>query len=305
MKVSLNTWCPPAAPAPEPAPAPAPPAASLTGYGTVNVGVGADSGGPGRKWSTNNAAFPNALGVKGELQVGGQATAFFQVEHRAGPDLVFKPHTQVVGLRHPDAGELKLGRQDGPLRAVTPDAFGGDTVGGRGERRAGAGDRYSSGVVYTTPTRRGVTASVGVALPDGETPRAGVAGTVKYERDGVTLAAGVAQRSNGDRAFAAGATWKLDGGAQVMAAVAHNDGHRSGLQRSTLDLGAVLPVSEDASVRLKYNLDRHDGSTTQNVGVGYWHKLGEDTMLYANAGAQLGGGSEPGVAVDAGLRITF
>lgn len=305
MKVSLNTWSPPTAPAPEPAPASTPPAASLTGYGSVNVGIGADSAAPGRKWQTSNAAFPNTLGLKGELPLGGKATAFFQVEHRAGPDLAFKPYTQVVGLRHPDAGELKFGRQDGPLRAVTPDAFGGDTVGGRGERRAGAGDRYSSGVVYTAPKHRGVTASVGVALPDAETPRTGVAATVKYERDAVTLAAGVAQRSNGDRAIAAGATWKLDGGAQVMAAVAHNDGHRSGLQRSTLDVGAVLPVSEDASVRVKYNVDRHDGGTTQHAGVGYWHKLGEDTLLYANAGAQFGGGSDPGVAVDAGLRITF
>ena len=87
----------------------------------------------------------------------------------------------MVGLRG-GFGQVSLGRQGGPF-GVAPDldAFGGDTVGGRGERKAGADDKYNNSIVYWTPTLGGFSAAIGAALAEGAPGlKTGASGVVRY-----------------------------------------------------------------------------------------------------------------------------
>lgn len=282
----------------------------ITVYGRVDQGYRYD--GERNEYGNNVAKHQiangsnNALGFKGTEDLGGGLSAFFHLEHRFQADTgtantPFWDEISIVGLRG-SFGEIKLGRQGGPYGAAPdPDAFGGDTVGGRGERKAGADDKYDNGFVYGTPDFNGFSAAVGVSL--GEGGRRGASGVLKYAAGPLLAAVSFADRANEDQAWALGGSYDF-GVAKALLAVAHNNGDGSGVERTTVDLGAIVPMGP-GSLRAKFNHDDNDDVTTRNLGVGYWYDLSKRTMLYTDLGLEKREGHQRITRFDAGIRHNF
>jgi len=277
---------------------------SVTLYGRVDLGYRYDSGGVRHQIANNSM---NALGFRGVEDLGGGLQAFFQLEHRFQADTgvantPFWDEISIVGLRG-SFGEVRLGRQGGPYGvAPDPDAFGGDTVGGRGERKAGADDKYNNGLVYWTPTFSGFTAAVGASAGEG-VQRRGTSAVLRYGSGPLLAAVSFADRSNRDKAWALGGAYDF-GAAKLILAVANNDGDASGVERETVDLGVVVPLGA-GSLRAKLNQDDINGTKTRNVGLGYWYDLSKRTMLYADAGFEKTDGASRIQRFDVGVRHNF
>lgn len=277
---------------------------NVTLYGRVDLGYRYASGGVRHQIANNSM---NAIGFRGIEELGDGFQAFFQLEHRFDADTgtahaPFWEEISIVGLRG-RLGELRLGRQGGPF-GVAPDldAFGGDTVGGIGERKAGADDKYNNSVVYWTPSAGGFNAAVGISAGEG-LQRRGASAVLRYADGPLIAMLSFADRSNGDKAWALGGAYDF-GVAKLLLAVARNDGDASGIQRKTFDLGAVLPLGQ-GSLRAKLNQDDINGTRTRNVGFGYWYDLSRRTMLYADAGWQKTEGSASIQRFDTGIRHNF
>lgn len=282
-------------------------------YGRVDQGYRYDSGRPGGAKHHIVAGSFNAFGLKGVEDLGGGLSAFFHIEHRfdastGGANTPFWDEISVVGLRG-SFGEIKLGRQGGPYGAAPdPDAFGGDTVGGRGERKAGADDKYNNGIVYGTPDFNGFSAAVGASLSEGAPGlKTGLSGVLKYAAGPLTAAVSFARRANRDHAWALGGTYDF-GVAKALLAVAHNDGDHSDVERSTFDLGAIVPMGP-GSLRAKFNHDKVDTAgddvKTKNLGVGYWYDMSKRTVLYTDLGLEKTDGSKRVNRFDVGIRHNF
>lgn len=295
-------------------------------YGRLDQGYRYDSEGNkyGRNVAKNQIATGsfNGLGFRGTEDLGGGLQAFFHIEHRFAADTgvantTFWDEISIVGLRG-GFGQISLGRQGGPFGAAPdPDAFGGDTVGGRGERKAGADDKYTNSVVYGTPDFNGFSAAIGASLPEGqrvdpddETSRklkTGVSGVLKYAAGPLTAGVSFASRSNRDNAWALGGTYDF-GVAKALLAVAHNDGDESGIERTTFDIGAIVPLGQ-GSLRAKFNHDKIDSDAgdakVKNFGVGYWYDLSKRTLLYTDLGVEKADGIKRVTRFDAGIRHNF
>jgi predicted porin len=280
---------------------------SVTLYGHIDLGYRYESSPASAKHQIANGSN-NAFGFKGEEDLGGGLKAFFQLENRFQGDTgvsntPFFDEMAVVGLRG-GFGEIKLGRQGGPFGAgPDPDAFGGDRVGGRGERKAGADDKYNNGLVYSTPDFGGFSAALGTSFHESVGGRNGSSAVLKYAGGPVSVSASVASRSNRDKAWGLGAIYDF-GVAKFFAAVAQNDGDVSGVERKTADLGVLVPVG-NGSVRAKYNRDDINGIKTNNAGVGYWYNLSKRTMLYTNYGQEKTDGSKAINRFDIGIGHAF
>jgi predicted porin len=277
---------------------------NVTLYGRVDLGYRYDSG--GNRHDIANGSN-NALGFKGVEDLGGGLNAFFQMEHRFDADTgtsrnPFWDEIAIVGLRG-GFGELRLGRQPGPF-GVAPDldVFGGDTVAGRGERKAGADDKYNSSVVYSTPDLGGFTAALGVA--DGTaTERRATSAVLRYAAGPLIAMVSYGKRGNRDNAWAVGGTYDASV-AKIFLAIAQNDGDASGIERKTFDLGVAVPLGT-GSVRAKFNNDDINGTKTRNIGLGYWYDLSKRTMLYTDVGLEKTDDSKRIRRFDAGIRHNF
>lgn len=275
-------------------------------YGRVDLGYRHDSDPAAARNQVANGSN-NAVGFRGVEELGGGLQAFFQLEHRLEADVgtahtPFWDEISIVGVRG-GFGQVTLGRQGGPYGAATdPDAFGGDTVGGRGERKAGADDKYNNSVVYWSPSVGGFTAGVGVSLGEGVQER-GASAAVKYANGPVWVSASYADRSNRDKAYALGATYDFEV-AKLFIGLARNNGNVSGVERKTTDLGVVVPVGS-GSARAKYNIDDINGVQTKNLGIGYWYDLSKRTMLYVDYGNQKTDNVADINRFDLGIRHNF
>lgn len=281
---------------------------SVTIYGRVDQGLRYDSDPTAARHQLATGSF-NGLGFRGVEDLGGGNAAFFHMEHRfdAGTGAAAVPfwdEISIVGLRGA-WGELRLGRQGGPFGvAPDPDAFGGDTVGGRGERKAGADDKYNNGIVYWTPDFNGFSAAAGIA-PHENAPglRNGASAVLRYAAGPVLAAVSYARRANRDHAWALGGGYDF-GVARIVLAAAHNDGRASGIDRTTVDIGAIVPLGS-GSLRTKVNSDKTNGSAVRNFGLGYWWDLSKRTTLYTDYGME----KRPGLArinrFDMGVRHSF
>jgi predicted porin len=273
-------------------------------YGRVDLGYRHDSGGV-KKQVANNSM--NAFGLRGTEDLGGGLAAFFQMEHRFDADTgtartPFWDEISIVGLRGA-FGELRLGRQGGPF-GVAPDldAFGGDTAAGAGERKAGADDKYNNSVVYWTPALGGFSAAVGVSAGEG-LQRRGASAVLRYGAGPLLAMVSYADRSNRDHAYAAGGSYDF-GAAKVVLALAHNDGDATNNERTTADIGIIVPLGH-GSLRAKLNHDDNDDARTRNVGVGYWYDLSSRTMLYTDVGLQKTEHAKLINRYDVGIRHNF
>lgn len=265
---------------------------SVTVYGRVDLAVRHDETNVGTVKVKNNGVETgsfNALGFRGVEDLGGGLKAYFDLQHRFNAaegvaNTPFWDEISVVGLRG-NWGQLQLGRQGGPYgTGPDPDAFGGDYVGGRGERKAGADDKYNNGITYTTPSMGGFSAAIGAAERDGIAlaTRTPWSGYVKYEAGPLMLSASYAHRAIGDNAWGLGATYDFSA-AKLFFAYADNNGSVSGNDRTTLDIGVAVPMGA-GSFRAKYNRDELNSVKTNNIGVGYWYDLSKRTMLYGHYG---------------------
>jgi len=279
---------------------------SVTIYGRVDLGFRHDSDPAASRNQVANGSM-NAVGFRGVEDLAAGLQAFFQLEHRLEADVgtahtPFWDEISIVGVRG-GFGQVTLGRQGGPYGVATdPDAFGGDTVGGRGERKAGADDKYNNSVVYWSPTMSGFSAGVGTSLGEGVQGR-GTSAALKYASGPILAAVSYADRANDDRAYAVGGTYDFEA-AKLFAGIARNDGKASGVERKTADFGVVVPVGA-GSVRAKFNNDDINGTKTKNLGVGYWHDLSKRTMLYADYGNQNTDGVSRINRFDTGIRHNF
>ncbi|RMX05886.1 porin [Corticibacter populi] len=296
---------------------------SVTLYGRVDLGLRYDSSedASGQKYGTRMATGTNsALGFKGSEDLGGNTKVFFQLEHRlnaadgsaANPDSFFT-EIAVLGISG-DWGTLRMGRSDGPFwYGPGADAFYGDYVGGRGERRAGADDKFNSGVMYWTPELAGFQVLVGTTLTDrasinGVKPKHPLAATLLYKAGAFSGSLGYVKRFNEDAAIGGSASYDF-GVLQAFLSAAHNDGEGlAGIstgERTTATIGAGIPVSAVASVRVKYNYDDNQDIKTQHAGLGYWYSLSKRTKLYTTASYQKTEHLKSTRALDIGLLHDF
>lgn len=308
-------------------------------YGRVDLGLRYESAKNLPSTQMDSGTY-SAIGFKGQEDLGGGLKAFFHMEHRfdaSTGDAKDKEHffndISVMGLRGA-FGTVRMGRSDNTFNiAADPDAFGGDYVGGRGNRRAGADEKWDNGVMYFTPEMYGFQAVIGAAfaenakLQDENKNAADRAKnpfglTVLYKNGPLTSALGYMQRANKDKAYAGSATYDF-GMAKTFLTVAHNDGKGNGLivdggekgerdgKRTTYDLGVAVPVGAAGSIRAKYNMDRRqitpgaDTIKTQNVGLGYLHNLSKRTHLYVTGGVQKTDGEKNVRAMDMGMVHNF
>lgn len=314
----------------------------VTMYGRVDLGLQFQSGEKalGKSATKMDSGTYSALGFKGQEDLGGGLKAFFKMEHRfdastgeAKDKQHFFNDISVLGLSG-DFGVVRMGRSDNTLDiAADPDAFGGDYVGGRGNRRAGADEKWDNGVMYFTPEMYGFQAIVGAAFAEsatlknhGDTATAraknpfGV--TVLYKNGNLASSLGYMQRANKDKAYGGSATYDF-AVAKTFLTVAHNDGKGNGMvveggengepdgKRTTYDLGVAVPVGAAGSVRAKYNLDRRqitpaaDSIKTQHIGLGYLHHLSKRTHLYVTGGVKKTDGEKHVRAMDMGVSHSF
>lgn len=279
---------------------------SVTVYGRVDLGVRHESG-AAKNNSVATGSF-NAVGFRGVEDLGGGLNAYFDLQHRFAADTgvantPFWDEISVVGLRG-SFGQIQLGRQGGPFGVgPDPDAFGGDYVGGRGERKAGADDKYNNGVVYSLPAMGGFSAAIGVAESTPTDDRRATSGFVKYASGPLMVSASLAARANGDDAWGLGATYDF-GAAKLFLAVANNNGDVSAIERKTFDIGVAVPMGA-GSIRAKYNNDDVNGVKTRNIGLGYWHDLSKRTMVYGHFGNEKTDGVDNINRFDLGIRHDF
>ena len=303
----------------------------VTLYGRVDLGLRYESAKNLPSTQLDSGTY-SAIGFKGQEDLGGGLKAFFQMEHRidastgANKDAnSFFNDISVIGLSG-NFGTVRLGRSDNTFDlAADPDAFGGDYVGGRGNRRAGADEKWNNGVMYFTPEMYGLQAVVGTALAEGaqlggarlKNP---VAAAVLYKNGNLTSSLGYMQRANEDKVVGGSVTYDF-GVAKTFLTVAHNNGKGNQAQiiddgidgkRTTYDLGVAVPVSAAGSVRAKYNFDRQDLkattgvlSKTHDLGLGYWHNLSKRTQLYVTGNVEKTEGLKTTRAIDLGVMHSF
>lgn len=309
----------------------------VTIYGRMDLGLKFQSGEKtaGKSTTAMDSGTYSGIGFKGHEDLGGGLKAFFHMEHRidastgAAKDKdTFFNDISVLGLSG-DFGTVRMGRSDNTLDiAADPDAFGGDYVGGRGNRRAGADEKWNNGVMYFTPELYGFQVVAGAAFAEGaHFTQLGIQAareknpfglTVLYKNGDLTSSLGYMQRANQDKAFGGSATYDF-GVAKTFLTVAHNDGKGNGGEidkeidgkRTTYDFGVAVPVGAAGSVRAKYNLDRRqitpasDVTKTHNFGLGYLHHLSKRTHLYVTGGLEKSHGKNDIRAMDMGVVHNF
>lgn len=301
-------------------------------YGRMDLGLRLESAQQVPNSAIESGSY-SALGFKGQEDLGQGLKAFFQMEHRmdastgANKDQDhFFNDISVIGLSG-SFGTVRMGRSDNTLDiAADPDAFGGDFVGGRGNRRAGADEKWDNGVMYFTPEVAGFQAVIGGAFAEGNEFNSGLRQknplglTVLYKNGNLTSALGYMQRANQDKAYAASATYDF-GVLKTFLTMAHNDGKGNGEvvddgfhgaadgKRSTYDLGVAVPMGA-GSIRAKYNFDRRfvaaeNVTKTHDLGLGYWHNLSKRTQLYVTGNVEKIEGQKTTRAMDMGVLHNF
>ena len=303
-------------------------------YGRVDLGLRYESANnlPSTKMESGTYS---AIGFKGQEDLGSGLKAFFQMEHRIDAstganksDESFFNEISVIGLTG-DFGTVRLGRSDNPFDlAADPDAFGGDYVGGRGNRRAGADEKWNNGLMYFTPEMYGFQAVIGTSFSEdnkfqnGADQKNPYAVSVLYKNGNLTSALGYMKRANEDKVVGGSVTYDF-GVAKAFFTAAYNDGKGNGQvvddgfngdvdgKRTTYDLGVAVPVSAAGSVRAKYNFDRRQAvpaaqvSKTHDLGLGYWHNLSKRTQLYVTGNVEKIEGQKTTRAMDMGVVHNF
>lgn len=308
---------------------------NVTMYGRVDLGLRYESAKNMPSTQMESGTY-SAIGFKGQEDLGSGLKAFFQMEHRMDASTGANKDTEsffndisVIGLSG-NFGTVRLGRSDNPLDlAADPDAFGGDYVGGRGNRRAGADEKWNNGLMYFTPEMYGFQAVLGTSFGEDAPFKSSTveqkdpyAVSILYKNGNLTSALGYMKRANDDKAFGGSVTYDF-GVAKAFFTAAHNDGKGNGQivddgfygeadgKRTTYDLGVAVPVSAAGSVRAKYNFDRRQAvaaaniSKTHDLGLGYWHNLSKRTQLYVTGNVEKIEGQKTTRAMDMGVSHSF
>jgi len=268
-------------------------------YGLMDLGVVAESGGPGGSLLklTSGISAGSRIGFRGTEDLGGGLKAKFVIESGIAADtggvtqggLVYGRQA-FVGLDG-QFGSLTAGRQYAPhfLAIDDVDPFG-TGLAGNSTNLMGTTARMSNALVYTTPVLVGFSAQAAYGFGEVAGIRSGlrqIGARVNYATGSLTF--GLAYHGANDALGARAGkntlvSGKYDFGAG-WASVAYNinDG-APGVDNRDILLGVSVPV---AAGTIMASYVRKDDRTALNqdanqVGVGYMYDLSKRTALYTS-----------------------
>lgn len=307
---------------------------SLTIYGIVDQGLnkmnnsGSHAVNPGA--GTNGttvlrAAWQNRLGFRGEEDLGGGNTAFFQLENRFNADdgstlTPFFTGRSVVGAKSKAWGEFWVGRDYLPAfwPAVALDPWGWNTVGQMGSaylwaRYAGAEQlpRNNNTVNYKSPViAGGLTFQLMHRLSEGSATVGKAFGTnVIYASGPVYLALAYDQADN--QAAGPDARMMLVGAAYDFGVIRPRVSYTrskafTGAESKAYMLGLSAPAGS-GRILAGYSRLNPDGpnNDASKFGIGYHYDLSRRTMLYVDFGSAKLDGQNRSRGFDLGIRHTF
>jgi predicted porin len=339
---------------------------SVTVAGSVDAGLRRTGTATGHDWGLGGSASPgNRIIFRGSEDLGGGMRAGFWLEHRfriqngtnnsptngggadcdtltAGAQPCVDPfyRRSFVSLGS-TFGEIRLGRQDGPLQefAGAYESFGGFTVGSVNTGSINAAVRYNSQVEYRSPNLGGlvVVAAISEATGQnqgvngqGEVGNAGLGIFTRRDLLGTVRPAGIAfEYKAGPLAVSAG--WDRNAGdlktvglygaydfgaAKLYGQLEKGDSYTSFNPATALEetvkaysIGATIPfqalVVKVGAAKWTSDLANRDGS---KVGVGVDYVLSKRTLLYSDIAKYSGDRFSVGLKksqFDVGVRHSF
>lgn len=279
---------------------------NVTVYGTMDLGLIKSTGAALELGRGDN----NKLGFKGTEDLGGGLSALFNVEMRFEPDTgtvergnrpLFQGRS-VVGLTGA-FGTVKLGRdltamQD-PIYFFEP--FGFATVGSLDAitgnysstpSENAAGNRFSNGIYYSTPTMGGFQGNLTIASKESVANKTGFTpGVLKsnpislsgtYSNGPIFAMLGWEKNTVEDEFRSISGSYKV-GMANLIASYSKVSYAEAGKPNETnLLIAADIDVGA-GNVKAGYGqIKPNGGSADKQLSVGYWHNLSKRTHLYTD-----------------------
>jgi len=302
---------------------------SVTVYGEMDIGFIKSTG---SAWEVGRGDN-NKLGFKGAENLGGGMSAIFNLEMRFEPDTgtvengnrpLFQGRS-IVGLTGA-FGTVKLGRdltamQD-PIFFFEP--FGFATVGSLDAitgnysstpSENSAGNRFSNGIYYSTPTVGGFQGNVTVASKESVANKAGFApGELKsnplslsgtYSNGPFFAMVGWERNTVEDEFRNISGSYKV-GIANLIASYSTVSYAAAGkASEKNLLIGADIDVGT-GNVKAGYGqIKPNGGSADKQFSIGYWHNLSKRTHLYTDFSNRKAAIGESVNAFDLGIQHLF
>ncbi|WP_119153594.1 porin [Caldimonas tepidiphila] len=290
---------------------------NVTVYGRIDLGVRyapVDLAASEDRQTTIANSSTARIGFRGEEDLGGGRSAYFQLEHRFKADTgavddpnAFWKDKAWVGLASRTLGKVQLGRQSSPIDNLGVngrfEAFGGDSLGSMGGRIARAAAKWDNSVYYTTPNLAGFSFGLAASLGESATRRDAAGFHLDYAQGRVLLAtsyqveqdATVANARDSMRTASLAGSYDFGFARPLFTAARTVDlGPAAGGEvgeRSVYTVGVRIPAGP-GEVRVSYRVqddDRANGSTFagdrdgERLGIGYQYLLSKRTSLNLSA----------------------
>ncbi len=281
---------------------------SVTISGIFDLGITYDKATNGSHVWGVNEGLDGRMKFSGVEDLGGGASAFFDLEHgfngdtgAANSSTLFWQRTSRVGLRSNALGTLYLGWYYSPMHMVgamaDPWVFerkgnlykytwanAHGVLNGTASRLGTV--RIANGVGYTTPKFGGFSATVAMGLGEGGTTTTAVgkrriAGSVSYAEGPLFLNGAIDRVDSNDGA------WLINGGYNfgVIKPTFNIAGSKNnGFEQRSWLVGATIPAGA-GFVRTGYGAydDKSPANLdTKRLGIGYEHFLSKRTSLYTD-----------------------
>ena len=257
-------------------------------YGKMNVSFNYSDADP--ELSLNSNA--SRLGVKGSDDLGG-SKVIYQAEFELAVDdgyaessadkNTLKPRDTYIGLEYGNAGTVKMGLMDTPLKKSQGkfDLFN-DVVDIKnvldGEKRT------ANSINYTTTKFGAVQASVSYLLKEDDTKDDGISASVTYSQDAIYASVAVDSKTEDDDTSTVRATVIYNAGDLSVGALLNNV---DATDTTDEELGFAVNASmkmgvNTAKVQFESGDQNFQGATSATIGVD--HKLAKTTkaFVYAN-----------------------
>lgn len=307
---------------------------NVTIYGIIDQGVMKSNAGttpgsllPGRgslpdAWQVK-AGNTSRIGFRGQEDLGNDAYARFQIEHRFAADTgsasnasVFWLGRSVVAAGHKQWGEVYLGREYSAAYwvALNADPTYWSYVSQLGSAYAYANYtpvassveasniRWANSVGYKSPNLAGFTMELASGLGEGTRPRS-TSGNAQYKKGPVWVGAGF-DRLDGDTHLALIAGGYDFGLVYTTASYSRAHGGLNGDARA-FSLSAMVPAGFGRVYASYGRLQPATNLDSSMFGAGAQYDLSKRTLLYANLGTARRDGLTRTTAFDAGIKHTF
>jgi predicted porin len=238
--------------------------AEATVYGQLNMAYEMTNTGSSlaNAETSNVASNESRLGLKGSEDLGNGLSVLWQMEGDVngdtGTESLFNRNT-FAGLSS-DFGTVILGNHDTPYKSSTRkmDAFK-DTIADNRHMMGGSEDRLPDTVLYTSPDFNGL--NLAVSYAEG----ANSSWSASYARDNYAVVV-----ASADTATKVAASYNMDALTVGLIAV-DADGAKHNY------VSAQYGMSDVGTVKLAYTM----AEDATQVALGYDHKLGDNTSVYA------------------------